>query len=74
MSSGADALLVVAGRDKADTIELPGAARCPALTFAARDKVGGDGFAGPPLVVGNTLYAQTRKGKLVAYRAGGALN
>lgn len=42
--------------------------------FAARDKVGGDGFAGPPLVVGNTLYAQTRKGKLVAYRAGGALD
>jgi outer membrane protein assembly factor BamB len=42
--------------------------------FAAREKVGGDGFAGPPLVVGDTLYAMTRKGSLVAYRAGAALN
>jgi outer membrane protein assembly factor BamB len=42
--------------------------------FAAREKVGGDGFAGPPLVVGNTLYAMTKKGKLLAYRAGAALN
>jgi len=42
--------------------------------FAARAKVGGKGFAGPPLVVGNTLYVMTRKGELVAYRAGAALN
>jgi len=41
--------------------------------FAARTKVGGDGFAGPPLVVGNTLYVMTRKGRLLAYRAGAAL-
>jgi len=41
--------------------------------FAAREKVGGKGFAGPPLVVGNTLYVMTRKGDLVAYRAGAAL-
>ena len=42
--------------------------------FAAREKVGGDGFAGPPLVVGNTLYVMTSKGSLIAYRAGAALN
>jgi outer membrane protein assembly factor BamB len=42
--------------------------------FAARVKAGGKGFAGPPLVVENTLYAMTRKGELLAYRAGAALN
>lgn len=42
--------------------------------FAAREKAGGDGLSGPPLVVGNTLYALTRKGKLHAYRAGVAAN
>ena len=42
--------------------------------FAAREKVGGKGFAGPPLVVGNTLYVMTKKGDLEAYRAGGVLN
>ncbi len=42
--------------------------------FAARSKVGGDGFAGPPLVVGSTLYVMTKKGKLVAFRAGAALS
>jgi len=42
--------------------------------FAAREKTGGKGFAGPPLVVGNTLYVMTRKGSLTAYRAGAALN
>lgn len=42
--------------------------------FAAREKVGGDGFSGPPLVVGNTLYVMTKKGSLIAYRAGAALN
>jgi outer membrane protein assembly factor BamB len=42
--------------------------------FAAREKVGGKGFAGPPLVVGNTLYTMTKKGDLSAFRAGAALN
>jgi outer membrane protein assembly factor BamB len=42
--------------------------------FAAREKVGGKGFAGPPLVVGNTLYVMTKKGKLTAFRAGAALD
>ena len=40
--------------------------------FAARVKVGGKGFSGPPMVVGNTLYIMTKKGKLVAFRAGAA--
>ena len=42
--------------------------------FAAREKVGGKGFSGPPLVVGNTLYVMTKKGQLTAFRAGAALN
>ena len=42
--------------------------------FAAREKVGGKGFSGPPLVVGNTLYVMTKKGKLTSFRAGAALN
>ncbi len=42
--------------------------------FAAREKIGGKGFSGPPLVVGNTLYVMTNKGQLVAFRAGMALN
>lgn len=42
--------------------------------FAAREKVDGKGFAGPPLVVSNTLYVMTKKGSLIAYRAGAALN
>jgi len=42
--------------------------------FAAREKVGGKGFSGPPLVVGNTLYVMTKKGDLTAFRAGAALN
>jgi outer membrane protein assembly factor BamB len=42
--------------------------------FAAREKIGGDGFAGPPLVVGNTLYVMTKKGGLTAFQAGAALN
>lgn len=41
--------------------------------FAARTKVGGKGFTGAPLVVGNTVYVHTRKGKLTAIRAGAAL-
>lgn len=41
--------------------------------FVARDKLGGKGFSGAPLVVGNTLYVYTQKGKLTALRAGGAL-
>jgi outer membrane protein assembly factor BamB len=39
--------------------------------FAAREKVGGKGFSSGPLVVGNRLYVLTRKGKLVAFTAGG---
>jgi outer membrane protein assembly factor BamB len=42
--------------------------------FAAREKVGGKGFSGPPLVVGNTLYVMTNKGSLTAFRAGAAVN
>jgi len=42
--------------------------------FAAREKIGGKGFSGPPLVVGNTLYVMTKKGSLTAFRAGAALN
>jgi outer membrane protein assembly factor BamB len=42
--------------------------------FAAREKVGGKGFSGPPLVVGNTLYVMTKKGELTAFRAGTGLN
>ena len=42
--------------------------------FAAREKIGGKGFSGPPLVVGNTLYVMTKKGNLTAFRAGAALN
>ena len=42
--------------------------------FAAREKVGGKGFSGPPLVVGNTLYVMTKKGSLTAFRAGAAVN
>jgi outer membrane protein assembly factor BamB len=41
--------------------------------FAARKKVGGGGFSGPPLVVGNTLYVMTKKGNITAFRAGAAL-
>lgn len=42
--------------------------------FAAREKIGGKGFSGPPLVVGKTLYVMTKKGNLTAFRAGAALN
>ena len=42
--------------------------------FAAREKIGGKGFSGPPLVVGNTLYVMSKKGNLTAFRAGAALN
>jgi outer membrane protein assembly factor BamB len=38
--------------------------------FAARAKVGGDGFVSAPVVVGANLYVLTRSGELVAYRAG----
>ncbi len=41
--------------------------------FAARTDVGGKGFTGSPVVVGDTLYVYTRKGDLVAVRAGAAL-
>jgi outer membrane protein assembly factor BamB len=42
--------------------------------FAAQVKVGGKGFSGPPLVVGNNLYIMTKKGDLVSFRAGAAGN
>jgi outer membrane protein assembly factor BamB len=42
-------------------------------SFVARDKVGGKGFAGPPITVGTTLFAMTRTGELIAFRAGAAL-
>lgn len=41
--------------------------------FAARTKVGGNGFASAPLVSGEMLYVLTNGGELSAYRAGGAL-
>ncbi len=41
--------------------------------FAARTKIGGKGFTGAPVVVGDTLYVYTRKGDLVAVQAGSAL-
>jgi outer membrane protein assembly factor BamB len=43
-------------------------------SFAAREKVGGKGFTGPPLVVGRTIYVMTKKGELAAFRSGAALN
>lgn len=43
-------------------------------SFAAREKVGGKGFTGPPLVVGNTVFVMTKKGEIAAFRAGAALN
>jgi len=42
-------------------------------SFTARTKVGGDGFTGAPLVIGDTLYVYTRDGDLIAFRAGSAL-
>jgi len=39
--------------------------------FAARIKVGGDGFVSAPLVVGDTLYVLTNGGVLSAFGAGG---
>ena len=40
--------------------------------FAARTKVGGNGFVSAPLVTGDTLYVLTNGGVLSAYSAGGA--
>jgi outer membrane protein assembly factor BamB len=42
-------------------------------TFAARTKVGKDGFVSAPLVVGDTLYILTNGGELSAFGAGGQL-
>jgi len=42
-------------------------------SFVARVKAHKKGFAAPPLSVGTTLYVLTRKGELIAYRAGAAL-
>ena len=41
--------------------------------FVARGRPGKKGFAAAPLTVGTTLFVLTRKGKLIAYRAGAAL-
>ena len=41
--------------------------------FVARARPGKDGFAAAPLTVGTTLFVLTRKGNLIAYRAGAAL-
>ncbi|MBT8040533.1 MAG: outer membrane protein assembly factor BamB [Xanthomonadales bacterium] len=41
--------------------------------FVARVRAGKDGFDSPPLSVGTTLYVLTKKGDLVAYRAGAAI-
>jgi outer membrane protein assembly factor BamB len=41
--------------------------------FVARIRAGKKGFAGAPVSVGTTLYVLTRKGDLVAYRAGAAI-
>ena len=41
--------------------------------FVARVRSGKDGFVSAPISVGTTLYVLTRKGDLVAYRAGAAI-
>ena len=41
--------------------------------FVARVREGKDGFAAAPITVGTSLYVLTKKGSLVAYRAGPAL-
>lgn len=41
--------------------------------FVARVRAGKEGFAAAPLSVGTTLYVLTRKGDLIAYRAGAAI-
>ena len=41
--------------------------------FVARQRPGKKGFAAAPLTVGTTLFVLTRKGNLIAYRAGAAL-
>lgn len=42
-------------------------------SFVARVRAGKDSFAAPPLSVGTTLYILTKKGDLVAFRAGAAI-
>jgi outer membrane protein assembly factor BamB len=42
-------------------------------SFVARERAGKKGFAAAPLAVGTTLYVLTRKGDLIAYRAGAAI-
>lgn len=41
--------------------------------FVARVRAGKDGFAAAPLSVGTTLYVLTKKGDLIAFRAGAAI-
>lgn len=38
-------------------------------SFAGRTDVGDKGFTGAPIVIGDTLYVYTRKGKLIAFDA-----
>jgi len=42
-------------------------------SFVARVRVGKNSYAAPPLSVGTTLYILTKKGDLVAFRAGAAI-
>lgn len=42
-------------------------------SFVARVRVGKDSYAAPPFSVGTTLYVLTKKGDLVAFRAGAAI-
>jgi outer membrane protein assembly factor BamB len=42
-------------------------------SFAARVRPAKDALAAAPLTVGTTMYVLTRKGKLIAYRAGAAI-
>ena len=41
--------------------------------FVARVRVDKKGFATAPFSVGTTLYVLTKKGELIAYRAGAAI-
>jgi outer membrane protein assembly factor BamB len=41
--------------------------------FVARVRADKDGFAAAPFSVGTTLYVLTKKGELIAYRAGAAI-
>jgi len=38
-------------------------------SFVGRTDIGGDGFTGAPIVIGNTMFVYTRKGELIAFDA-----